>query len=640
MRIVRPSSAAGPSVGSTRGAPTAFWLAVLALGSPWIRVFTPWGAIYPGQWLLVPILVWALWRGPLVNPGGMGQGGARNLPPLMPLVLLGAWIGGVGLLRGQWGVVMTILLSAAALAVWAWAAYRLGRDAAPMGSFAPASFGFLALSLLAGLASWAAQAYLPQACRIWSCEAAAPVPFAFQGGWISPGQYLVALIFLLPPVGGLVVEGWRQGPARQSQEIWAHAALALVLAAAGLGALAGMRWWGFGVLGFGWLLVGQALAAEPHPADRLLMRGLAFFLVLAALALYGMVPGYRATLVNQPGGARVLGVRHTLGSPVVLSSEHAMDVPVTLVNAGSIEVDASPTQPVRLQAKILFTPRSGGESHLAPAGSGHLLRNLAPGDTQTLTVSIQVPAWIAQGYLSWAVEDDSGRSIPLAQDVQEGFRFVNGEYSSLAESGDNTLTALAARARAVAALVPPAANPQGLSSGARRNLIEPILSDAFDTLFFSPIWGQSGPPRPPGQVFEPSRSLVLQVLHRYGLVGLGLLAWFFLDLMRRSVRLGFGRSFSAGLAWRFVPVSVLLLACMAIFSGEPARFHSVWGCVLLGGFVQGVYERRYPPRGSSRAPSFAPGRMLVGALQALVGAGIRLIRPRERHRRSTYRGGR
>jgi len=51
---------------------------------------------------------------------------------------------------------------------------------------------------------------------------------------------------------------------------------------------------------------------------------------------------------------------------------------------------------------------------------------------------------------------------------------------------------------------------------------------------------------------------------------------------------------------RLAPVTVLLAAAVGLFSGEPSRFHSWWGCVLLGGFVQGVHERVFPSRPAGR----------------------------------------
>jgi hypothetical protein len=157
--------------------------------------------------------------------------------------------------------------------------------------------------------------------------------------------------------------------------------------------------------------------------------------------------------------------------------------------------------------------------------------------------------------------------------------------------------------------------------GSRRSLVEPVLGDAFDSLFFSPLWGHAGTARLPGQVFNPARSFLLQVLHQYGLTGLGLLAWFFADALRRSAQLGFGRHGGAELTWRLVPVAWVLFAAMALLSGEPARFHSWWGCVLLGGFVQGVHERTFP----GRAPR-GPPRWLEGPLRGSGRAARLLLR--------------
>jgi hypothetical protein len=610
------SARSAGSAGLRGGAPAGFWWAVLFLGAPWLRVLTPFGPVYPGQWVGVPLLAWALWRGALVRPDRRWE-----RPPLLPLALFAAFALLLALLRGQGSVALGLALASAALAVWAYAAYRLGLGGAPMGSFIPASILFLGTSLIAGGLAWLAQSDWPALCVALDCDPAAPVPFAFQGGWISSAQYLLALIFLLPPVGGAFLESWREGPAGAQ-----HWVLTAIVAGAGLGLLAGMRWWGFLVLALGLILLGQALVPDRHPADRLLVRGLIFFTVFASIALYGLVPGYGTALVFQPGTARALGVKHTLPNPAVLSSDHAVPVPVQLVNAGTVALSASRDRPLRLKAMALFTPRSGGESRMAEAGDALLVSDLAPGDAAEVTVAVEVPPWIQQGYLSWMAEDDAGRPIGLADTLDRGFRFVNADFTSLAEGGDNTLSALAARARAAAGMALPSATAERLSRGAdnagRRGLVEPALSDAFDTLFFSPLWGQAGSARLGGQVFDPARPFFLQVLHRYGLIGLGLVAWFFTGLFRRAARLGFGRRGGAPLMWRLVPVTVLLVAAVGLLSGEPARFHSWWGCVLLGGFVQGVHDRVFPPRAAGLPPRWLAGPLRVSGRVARAAARI------------------
>lgn len=614
------------------GAPVGFWLLLLALGSAWLRYPTPWGTLYPAHWLLAPLLAWALWRGPLAQPARSAwAGGSFEPPPLLPVVAGAGWVLLLTLLRAQWGAALTLILAAAALAPWAWAAYRLGLGGAPMGTFQPAAILFLAATLGVGLFAWWAQDQWPAACVLLNCDPATPIPFAFRGGWTNSAQYLVLLIFLLPPVGGAFLESWRGGSGGAG-----HWLLTLIVAGAGLGLLAGMRWWGFLILALGLFLLGQALAADRHPADRLLLRGLIFFSLFTPIALYGMVPGYGTALLFPAGSARSVGVRHTLPSPVVLSSEHEVAETVQVVNTGSVALSASADHPLRLLALVLFTPRSGGDSRMAAAGDARIVRDLAPGEAVNVTVPIRVPAWVSQGYLSWAAEDDSGRPIRLAEALHQGFRFVNGDYTSLSDGEDNTLSALAARARNSAAPLSPAFGGTGPSAGTgplagtRRSLIEPVLSDAFDTIFFSPVWGQTGAGQPFGQVFDPARPFLLQVLHQYGLIGLGLLAWFFAGLLRRAIHLGFSRRSAPSLTWRLVPVSVLLLAAVGLMSGELGRFHSWWGCVLLGGFVQGVHERVFPARGRGLLDG-GPPRWLVrplraaGMLVAMLRALVRLL---------------
>lgn len=580
-RIV-PAPFAG-SAALLGGTPAAFWWAVLCLGAPWLRVLTPWGPIYPGQWLLVPLAAWALWRAAPVRPERRWP-----RPPLAPLAGFAAFVAALALLRGQGSVALATALAGSALAVWAYAAYRLGLAGASLATFVPAAVLFLGTGLIAGGLAWLAQAYWPAACIAFDCDPAAPIPYPFQGGWISSAQYLLALIFLLPPVGGAFLESWRDGASGAP-----HWVLTGIVAGAGLGLLAGMRWWGFAVLALGLVLLVQVLLADRHPADRLLVRGLIFFSAFAPIALYGLVPGYGTALLFQPGSTRALEVKHKLPDPAVLSSDRAARVPVRLVNAGTVALGASRDRPLRIKAMVLYTPRSGGESRMAEAGAASLSGELAPGDTAEVTVAVQVPPWIQQGYLTWMAEDGAGRPIGLTDAPDQGFRFVNADYTSLGEGGDDTLSALAARARAARGMAIP-------SAAADRGGVEPALGGAFDTLFFSPLWGQAGSVRPAGQVFDPAQPFFLQVLHHYGLIGLGLLAWFWSGLFRRAVRLGFGRRGGAPLMWRLVPVTVLLLAVVGLLSGEPSRFHSWWGCVLLGGFVQGVHERVFPPRPAGR----------------------------------------
>jgi hypothetical protein len=613
---------------SRGGPPPAFWLLILVLGSAWIRILTPYGPVYPGQWLLIPIVAWALWRGPLASGSGTWE-----RPPLLPLIAFALWVGVLAALRGQWPLLGALAVSSAGLAVWAYAAYRVGRGDAPMGAFVPAAILVLAATLAVGVLAWLAQMYWPAACVVFNCDPAAPLPFPFRGGWFSSAQYLLFLIFLVPPVGGSFLTSWREGGSGIQ-----HWALTGIVGAAGLGLLAGMRWWGFILFAVGVLLLVQILASDRRPADRLLVRGLAFFMVFVPIAFYGLVPGYGTALLFQPGNARLIGVRHSLTSPVVLSSEHVVPVPIQVVNAGTVALRATPERPLHVKAMALFTPRSGGDSRLALSGEAPVEKDLGPGETLDVTVEVQLPAWINQGYLSWAAEDDGGRTIGVADGVHQGFRFINGDYSSLADGGDNTLSALAARARASAA--PELAISS--AAGSRRNLAEPVLGDAFDSLFFSPVWGQSAPQRFPGQVFDPGRPLLLLVLYQYGLVGLGLVLWFLANVFRQGVQLGFGRRAGAPLMWRLVPVSAVLLAVLGLISGEPGRFHSWWGCVLLAGFVQGVHERVFPSRGRAAPPRWLHGplRVVAALLRTLGGLAFAVVQAARAIGRAGGRAGR
>jgi hypothetical protein len=549
------------------------WALLLALAAPWVRIPAGAALLYPGHLVLSVWLGWGLLR--------LGWPSLRANAPLKPALALALFMLVCSLLRAQWAAAGLVLAGGAAVYVWGWAAFEVGRNPPPR-HFATGAMLFLVPALAVEPVFWALQTYWPGACGWLNCAAAPGAPYPFRGGWVSQGQYLVMLILLLPYGGELLLLAFRGrgGAARR-------AFIVALTAAAGLGLLAGARWWVFAEVALGLLLLAWVLRADHHPADRLLLRGLAFCAVFGAVVLYGILPGYLGLLVTSGADARALGVviaRAGAG----LSSERVTPLPVRVVNTGWTPLRASERAPIRVEALLVFTPRTG-ETRTHIAGEGWLRQVLEPGEGADLTVPVRLPPWVNSGYLTWLVQDFGGASIPLAAGMERGFRFSNAGFYGLDFAAENHLTALAARARALAHREPAAA------ASMRSPAIESLLGDAIDTLFFAPLWGHGPVLRPHPFPFDPARSLFLQLLHEYGLIGLGLGLWFYADLFRRSYQIAFTRHRGAvHLGWRLVPVAALLLAALGLFSGEAGRYHSLWGGFLLSGFVEGTYARLYP----------------------------------------------
>ncbi len=576
-------------------APPWAWALVLAAASPWLRVRWGLATIYPGHLALSGWLAWSLLRHGFFRAAAQ----AGSLLPLRAAAVGVAYVALASVLRGQWLTAAVALGAGLANLGWGWAAFALGRfGRVPLG-FQGGALLFLLAGLVVGTGQWAAQAWWPQGCAALNCDPLTPPPYAFTAGWNSSGQYLIALALLLPLAGEPLLAAWRSR--NPSTERWA---LLAVGAAAGLGLLAGTRWWGLLVVGAGIVLLGQILLLDWQPSDRLLLRGLVFLTLFGAVALYGMVPGYLAGMVYPEGRARALAIvpagSAVSGSavgdsgsggalPTALSSEQEAALPVSVTNSGSYALGATADQPAHIKALLLYTPRAGGETRVSPAGEALLSAPLPPGATARLVVPLRVPPWVSQGYLVWSAEDHGGQPLVVVEEASRGLRFVNVDYTALDKPTENPLTALARRARDFQALTQAPAAVNALRPGG------PSITDALETLFFSPIWGQA-PRESRSLPVDPRTPLLFQLLGRYGLLGLGLLVWFWLDLFRRSYHLAFGRRAGAGrMAWRLVPACVLLLGMVALFSGALGDYHSLWGCFLLSGFVQGVHARVYPP---------------------------------------------
>jgi hypothetical protein len=572
------------------------WLAVLAAASPWVRIDwlrTDGGPLplYPLHILLTLLLAWALI--------GTQRRALADEVPLLPAVALIAWLALVALFRGQWWALGGTLLGGAFLWVWGWAASAVGRQASGPRHFPEAALLFLAATLLLGVTAWALQWWAPDLCRVVNCDPRAGIPYPFRGGWHTNAQYALVLILLLPFCADPLLRTLRDPrPGR------ARIALLALTVAAGLALLAGARWWLLGVVALGEVLFARVLAADRHPLDRLFVRGMVFFTLFGAVALYGLAPGYLGPLLTGRGDSRSAGVQVPPGGgAAVLSSDRVTAVPIRLLNTGWSDLRAGDERPLTVSALLLFTPRTG-QTRAYPGGELLLYQTVAPGDALDIQVPVRLPHWVNTGFVMWQLHDAAGARIPINAGSR-GFRFANASYYSLDQASENQLTALASRARAFATRAqPPPADPVELTG-------DGLLGNAFDAIFFSPLWGH-GPADTPGAdngrpinagagPLNVHQSVWLQLLHGYGLVGLGLAAWFGLRVLRQSWQLAQshergqrGSSTGSRMAWRLLPVSVVLLAALAMLSGEPARYHSLWGCFLLSGFVEGAHTRLHP----------------------------------------------
>jgi hypothetical protein len=546
------------------------WLAVLVAAGPWLRVEIAPVTVYPLQWALTLVLGLAL----------LGANPRARLaadPPLLPWAALAGWIALLALLRGQWQALGWTLAGGGGLWLWGWAARELGRQ-----TFAPRNFSlgallYLAATLLAGLAAWGLEAYWPAGCRAFNCNPEAAPPYPFHGGWASNTQFAILLILIAPLLAGPLATGRRAlgGPR------WAVAALA---AFSGLALLAGARWWTLLVAGAGLYLFARVLAWDAHPKDRLLTRGIGFGFAFAAVTLYGLFPGYLGILL---GGARVARSASVeiAQSGIVLSSDRILPVPVRLTNQGWWKLTASEDDPLRVRALLLITPRTG-QTLSYPGGEALVTRTLDPGQRMDLSVPVRLPPWINTGYLMWQVDDAAGRAVDTGRGPNRGFRFANAGFYAL-DGADNNLTALSGRARALGTrALPPPEDRVRIPGG------DSIVSNAVATMFFSPLWGHSLAD-PAGKVpLHPDLAVAPQLLHAYGLIGLALAAWLALRILRQSWQLGTAQA--GGLTWRLVCVSTVLLMGLAATSGDPARYHALWGMLLVAGYVEGVFSGRYP----------------------------------------------
>lgn len=581
---------------------TGYWLAVFALASPWLRIpLGPW-VLYPGT-VALSLLLAAV----LLDEGGW-VGAVR---PLAPLLALGGWVALVAALQGQWTAALLAAGTTAANFVWGAAALRLGlggRTSAPRAALVL----LLAATLAVGLVLWGVQALWPAGCRALNCSERTFWPYAFTGGWGSAAQYALLLVFLLAPVGGLLVAALAKpgGGLRR----WALPGLG---AGAGLALVAGAPLWALLLVAAGWLFLRRRLSPATRDPQRLMLRGLAAGALFAVLVVYGLEPGYVNWLWGDENALPPVRVSLAGPPPRGLTSEQATQVPILVRNAGWSRL-GSTGSPLRLGLRFLLTPERG-PARVLDGPQVRLPGPLAPGATRTLEVAVRIPPWVKGGYLTWRVTLGGGMLVPLAHHSAPGFRFANLTYHRLELDHDNLLSALAERARAYESEThaPPVATPVMDSAGM-------IAGDVLDTLFFSPLWGE---PEPSGQAlpFSSHRPLLPSLLHQYGLVGLGLALWVLWRLLRRAAICAERND----PGWLLLPLALVLLVGAGVFTPALGSYHSDWALFLLAGFLEGRTARKFPglalrgaPRWVWRLPLW-PSRRMGAPRRRLAGRGHR-----------------
>ncbi len=229
-----------------------------------------------------------------------------------------------------------------------------------------------------------------------------------------------------------------------------------------------------------------------------------------------------------------------------------------------------------------------------------------------MTLPVRVPHWVREGYLAWHVEAPAGAPVRLAEDSQAGFRFRNAGYRRLQLDRDNRLSALLARARDYSRHARPAAQ-----QAPDAHSLFMVLGDAFDTLFFSPLWGEAERDAPGAHAFGAPRPFWLQLFHRYGLVALALALWAGWRVWRRAWRLAWSAEGDhARLTWALVPAALALLFLAGWFTPELGSYHALWAFFLLAGWVEGRHAlmvprpapRRSAPRRRASTARPAPRR--------------------------------
>ena len=556
-----------------------FWFLALGAGASWIAPQVAGWTLYPGHWALAALLAVLMWRTATLWAG---------LRPLKWALALCGYLVLMALIRGEWTRAATVAGATAANVFWAAGAYHLGKSGRKIDALIDGVVLFAAAALPVELLLWAGGAYFPQVCLALNCPERGLDLLPFRGGLASSGQYAVLLALTAPIIIPAIVLTWRD-PAARIQRI----VLAVIGIGSGLGVVAGAGgWW----IPMALLLFAGLYRLMGRPRDLATVRffkSLAIGMVAAPLVLYAVFPGYLERWLH-PGSATGGRVQILLTGPATAHLTSVAATPLTLrvTNAGTRTL----APPLRLLGRVMITPVRG----VARVYEGQpvvLTEPLRSGKSIDVTVPVRLPHFVRGGFLAWRIERADGTPIALTRDSDHGFRFVNTGYRPLTDETDNVLSALAQRARDFRhkTFVPASESPSGPN-------FEKILGGLLDTLLFSPLWGEVKNVSPtsswtPPRAFHDDQPFFPLMFSEYGAIGLILILWLLWTTARKADAVGTRISGTAArLGWQLVPVSILMLIVLAIFSTAPGSHHVQWGVFMLIGFVAGRYERLYPAR--------------------------------------------
>ncbi|MDH5752758.1 MAG: hypothetical protein OEZ59_10125, partial [Deltaproteobacteria bacterium] len=426
--------------------------------------------------------------------------------------------------------------------------------------------------MLPGVAVWIIQAFWPGACVALPCSEGELWPFLFRGGWLSPAQYQLILLFFLPLLGEPLLGGALSGHQGMTRGLLVLAGLLFA------GLLAGGHPLGLALAVCGLALV--ALAAWRSRSRGLMqfsMRASAWGLFIT-LTFFGLFPGYMGALVAPEESRRQVRLEPVTPPPAEAPSGHNIPVTLKVANTGWISLPAGLGAPPRVAARILFNSGSG-ETRELPMDSVTLGQPLQPGQSALVNLEITPPHWLKAGYLDWLVLDPAGRALPEHEAGHQGIRLKNTAYQNLAHGPGNRLSSLTRNSREIFSHTRQVEDYQA----ARRGKTS-LAGSMLDTLVFSPLWGL----KPAGQTawaFDRPLPFFPQVLSRYGILGLALV----LLVMARTAGalVGIIRRERNRLGWQLALLALALLFAAGWFTPEAGSYHVIWAWFLFFGWTEG-----------------------------------------------------
>ena len=558
-------------------------LLVLFLGLPWLRYQTGQWVLYPLHFVVGVMLLLRtmfLWK---QNVAGVGRStlwwamGPLGLPLCFMLLML--------LLREHFAAAGVLLATILSCLGWGAAAFYWGvgsRDGLPLRWLA---FWMLLLVLLLGIVQWLGGQLWAGSCHLLPCmEEGAKVPYAFRGGFVQSDQYLLLLIFLLPPLGR-----WLFGYFRQSLVSgFFLLALTLVLVAGGA-VLLGVSLAVFPLLLLLLWFSSRALNTTGNVRDGFLLKGVALLVLTGGVWVYGLLPGYLnylplvQTVVDSGREVKL----ETIEAQQVLIANRGrpLKVQLQLTNSGRLHLGNAVEPPPRIFGQVLVeAPLAAGQKpQLVTLEPSSLETPLAAGETRKVQVQLRLPAWAQRGYVEFLMESGDGGKVQLTEDSSAslGFVFPLGvEQAGDQLRRENDLSAIAARARQPFRQGEPwMMNPQTDVSW------KTLVGNTLDTLFFAPIVGDGG--LKSIQPLNGRGPFLFNMFWRYGLVGLLLMLWTPLLLLSYVLPAVRGGSDEGALSALLVGVSLVMLTVAGLFSAAVGSYHMLWAASLQLGYMQG-----------------------------------------------------